>query len=149
MALAVFVPSTGFFFIYIHCPWQRLQAFSCFRPLHGVLLYLHVNAVALKNNENMVFVPSTGFFFIYYVTSEGYMGYISEEVFVPSTGFFFIYLTRSLNLTTTKIGFRPLHGVLLYLQWKILLMHRAYLVFVPSTGFFFIYNGLTKMKKKN
>ena len=95
-----------------------------------------------------------------------------KNVFVPSTGFFSIYNYKKLNEKIWKEEcFRPLNGVLFYLQrqrnWQekhskfsspqrgsFLSTKQPYVydnllkvVFVPSTGFFSIYGDMNYVSK--
>ena len=88
-----------------------------FRPLNGVLFYLHFPLNFHVYPGSIVFVPSTGFFSIY--TLEVYEKVIAAmTVFVPSTGFFSIYLMQVAFIMKQNSSFRPLNGVLFYLPFK-------------------------------
>ena len=84
-----FRPLNGVLF-YLHLKiCLHLYSLNCFRPLNGVLFYLQFLILTLKEVTILVFVPSTGFFSIYLSIILYHI--FSNKVFVPSTGFFSIY----------------------------------------------------------
>ena len=133
---SVFVPSTGFFSIY--GKEEIVNKFQLgFRPLNGVLFYLHYEKHI--SNQFLSFRPLNGVLFYLLELVEECNNCVSL-VFVPSTGFFSIYQCAKQRNKTLHTCFRPLNGVLFYLQNKLDAQRLTLLVFVPSTGFFSIYS---------
>ena len=107
----VFVPYRGFCYLY-NFENKHMIFIVCFRPLSGILLFIQ-NTSKQGGKKHEVFVPYRGFCYLY--QKQKFIAN-SNRLFSSPIGDFVIYTRGPYINTFGNIGFRPLSGILLFIQ---------------------------------